>query len=282
MGRPMSRNLMHAGARLVIHNRSREVVARLAGEGMQAAASPAEVAHRAPVVILMLSDTPAVEQVCQGADGLINAVRRGSLVIDMGTTAVAATRLIADQFAARGAAFVDAPVSGGDLGAREATLSIMVGGEANAVERAMPLLQVLGRNITRVGSVGAGQVAKTANQIIVGLNIGAVAEALSLARAAGVDPARVRAALSGGFADSRILQVHGQRMIDGDFRPGGKVVTQRKDLRQALELAAAIGLELPATRLNLSLYERLVASGGGELDHSALIKVIAEDDESSG
>lgn len=273
---------MHAGARLVIHNRSREVVARLAGEGMQAAASPAEVAHRAPVVILMLSDTPAVEQVCQGADGLINAVRRGSLVIDMGTTAVAATRLIADQFAARGAAFVDAPVSGGDLGAREATLSIMVGGEANAVERAMPLLQVLGRNITRVGSVGAGQVAKTANQIIVGLNIGAVAEALSLARAAGVDPARVRAALSGGFADSRILQVHGQRMIDGDFRPGGKVVTQRKDLRQALELAAAIGLELPATRLNLSLYERLVASGGGELDHSALIKVIAEDDESSG
>jgi len=278
----MSRNLMHAGARLVIHNRSREVVARLAGEGMQAAASPAEVAHRAPVVILMLSDTPAVEQVCQGADGLINAVRRGSLVIDMGTTAVAATRLIADQFAARGAAFVDAPVSGGDLGAREATLSIMVGGEANAVERAMPLLQVLGRNITRVGSVGAGQVAKTANQIIVGLNIGAVAEALSLARAAGVDPARVRAALSGGFADSRILQVHGQRMIDGDFRPGGKVVTQRKDLRQALELAAAIGLELPATRLNLSLYERLVASGGGELDHSALIKVIAEDDESSG
>ncbi len=160
------------------------------------------------------------------------------------------------------------------MGAEAATLSIMAGGLDVAVERATPLFEVLGRNITHVGDVGAGQVAKAANQVIVGLTIGAVAEALTLAKRSGVDPAKVREALKGGFADSRILEVHGERMVKGTFEPGGKAVIQRKDLLQALELAKSMGLELPATELNMALYDRLIESGGGELDHSALIKVI--------
>ncbi len=169
---------------------------------------------------------------------------------------------------------MDAPVSGGVVGAEQASLAIMAGGSDDAIARARPLLEILGANVTHVGEVSAGQVAKAANQVIVGLTIGAVAEALALAKRAGVDPAKVRAALRGGFADSRIMELHGQRMIDGEFAPGGKVVTQRKDMFQALQLAHAFDLELPATDLNMTLYDQLIESGGGDLDHSALFKVI--------
>ncbi len=274
MGKPMARNLKTAGAAMVIHNRSQGVVDELAGEGMSPAATPAEVAERAETVICMLSDTPAVEAVIIGADGVVEGVHAGSLVIDMGTTKVPDTRAFAKAVAAAGGDYVDAPVSGGQIGAEAGKLTIMAGGSEAALERAGPLFEVLGQKTTHVGGIGAGQVAKAANQVIVGLNIGAVAEALTLTRKAGVDPARVRQALAGGFADSRILEVHGLRMIEGTFAPGGKCTTQRKDLEQALELAAGMDLELPATALCRDLYDRMIAAGGGDLDHSALIKAI--------
>ena len=274
MGRPMSRNLRAAGAEVVIHNRSREVVDALAAEGLKPAASPREVAQRAPIVIVMVSDTPAVERVMGGDDGVASGIAPGSLVIDMGTTAVLATRAIAKVIADRGADYVDAPVSGGEVGAKSGTLTIMAGGSADAIARAMPCFEAMGRNVTHVGDVGAGQIAKAANQVVVGLTIGAVAEALALAKRAGADPAKVREALLGGFAASRILELHGQRMIDGAFAPGGKATTQRKDMQQALELASALDLELPATRLSRDLYDRLIADGGGDLDHSGLYTII--------
>jgi 2-hydroxy-3-oxopropionate reductase len=274
MGRPMSLNLLRAGAHMVIHNRSRGVVDELAALGMQPARSGRALAQDASTVIVMVSDTPAVEATLLGANGVLAGARRGALIIDMGTTEVPATRRFAQHAAEAGAEYIDAPVSGGQAGAIEGALVIMAGGSEAAMARARPIFEVLGRRVTHVGEVGAGQVAKAANQIIVGLTIGAVAEALTLARRAGVDPARVREALAGGFADSRILEVHGRRMIEHAFDPGGKVVTQRKDLAQALALAQALGLELPATRLNMELYDRLIAQGGGTLDHSALIKVL--------
>lgn len=274
MGRPMCKNLQLAGAKLVIYNRSRAKVDEFAKQGMTPAKSPREVAALTDTVVIMVSDTPAVEKVLTAPDGVLADLKPGALVIDMGTTAVQATRKLAGEVRKKGAEYIDAPVSGGVVGAEAATLSIMAGGLDVAVERAMPLFEVLGRNITHVGDVGAGQVAKAANQVIVGLTIGAVAEALTLAKRSGVDPARVRKALMGGFADSRILEVHGERMVKSTFEPGGKAVIQRKDLYQALELAKSIGLDLPATELNMALYDRLIESGGGELDHSALIKVI--------
>ena len=277
MGKPMSRHLLRAGANLLIYNRSRGVMKELAAEGMQCAGSAREVAAGADVTVLMLSDTPAVEAVLGDEEGLVAGLRPGALVIDMGTTAVTATRRFAAEIAAAGGSFLDAPVSGGQVGAAGATLTIMVGGTADALARARPILEVLGERITHVGEAGAGQVAKAANQVIVGLTIGAVAEALTLAKRAGVDPARVREALDGGFAWSRILELHGQRMIDGVFTPGGKAITQRKDLAQALELAHTANLRLPATALTLELYDQLIAAGGGDLDHSALVKVIDVD-----
>ena len=274
MGRPMAMNLHAAGARVVIHNRSRAVVDALAAEGLSPALSPREVAERAPVVIVMATDTPAVERIAGAGDGIANGIEPDGLVIDMGTTAVEATRALAKTIEARGAHYVDAPVSGGEIGAKAGTLTIMAGGSEAAVARAMPYFEVMGASTTRVGEVGAGQIAKAANQVIVGLTIGAVAEALALAKRAGADPAKVREALQGGFAASRILEVHGQRMIDGAFTPGGKATTQRKDLQQALDLASSIGLELPATTLTRNLYDRLIAGGGGDLDHSGLYTVI--------
>ncbi len=274
MGRPMCKNLQLAGANLVIYNRSRAKVDELAKQGMSPATSPREVAERTDTVIIMVSDTPAVEKVLTAPDGIIAGVKPGALVIDMGTTAVQATRKLAGEVRKKGAEYIDAPVSGGVLGAEAATLAIMAGGLDIAVARARPLFEVLGKNITHVGEVGAGQVAKAANQVIVGLTIGAVAEALTLAKRSGVDPAKVRKALQGGFAASRILEVHGERMVKGTFEPGGKAVIQRKDLSQALDLAQSVGLKLPATALNMALYDRLIESGGGELDHSALVKVI--------
>lgn len=273
MGRPMARNLAAAGARLVIHSRSPEPVRLLAAEGMTPADTPAAVAAAADTVVLMLTDTVAVEAVAEGPGGLFDTLRPGALVIDMGTTAVAATRRLAARAAAAGAAWVDAPVSGGTGAAEAGVLTIMVGGADGAVARAWPLFGVMGKRLTHVGASGAGQVAKSANQVIVALSIAAVAEALALARAAGCDPAKVRSAIRGGFAESRILQLHGERMVTGSFEPGGRAAVQLKDLRQAEELAAQSGINLPALSLGRELFETLVGQGDGALDHSALFRL---------
>ncbi len=277
MGKPMARNLFSAGADVVVHNRSRGAVDELIRDGMRSALSPAAVADEADIVILMLSDTPAVQAVMTQERGLLGNLQHGALVIDMGTTDTLTTRELAVQVEARGASYIDAPVSGGTLGAQRGELVIMAGGNTASLLRAGPIFDVLGKQTTHEGEVGAGQVAKAANQIIVGLTIGAVSEALALANKAGVDPARVRDALAGGFADSRILELHGKRMVDHSFDPGGKCTTQRKDLDQALSLAAALGMDLPATALSRDLYDRLITEGHGELDHAALIKAIDPD-----
>ncbi len=280
MGKPMARNLKAAGAAMIIHNRSQGVIEELSGDGMTPAKTPADVAGAVGedgAVILMLPDTAAVEMTLRGPDGVVSGLRPGLLIIDMGTTKVIATRTFANDVEAAAGRYIDAPVSGGTIGAEGGSLTIMVGGSDEALQRAKPIFDVLGQTTTHVGAVGTGQVAKAANQVIVGLNIGAVAEALVLAKKAGADPARVREALKGGFADSRILEVHGQRMIDGAFAPGGKCTTQRKDMDQALELAAELGFEMPATALNRDLYDKLIEAGMGGLDHAALIKAIDPD-----
>ena len=277
MGFSMCSNLIKAGANVVATTRSSDPLEAIAKAGAETVASPRAVAEKVDIVITMVANTGAVEAVLSDDDGILKGLRPGSLVIDMGTTAVTKTRGFAAQVVAAGGAYVDAPVSGGTLGAQGGSLTIMAGGKKEALERARPVLDVLGARFTHVGPVGTGQVAKAANQVIVGLNIGAVAEALMLAARAGADPAKVREALTGGFADSRILEVHGQRIIDGAFKPGAKAQTQLKDLVQALELAAELGIEMPATALSRELFDRLVAMDGEELDHSALIKVLDPD-----
>lgn len=277
MGKPMARNLHRAGAEMHVASRSPGPVEELVADGMTAADNPARAAKAVGaggIVILMLPDTPTVETVIRHEVGILAGLQPGTLVIDMGTTDALVTRELAEAVEAGGGRYIDAPVSGGQIGAEAGELVIMAGGAADDIARAMPVLDVLGKQTTHVGDIGAGQVAKACNQIIVGLNIGAVAEALALAEAAGVDPAKVRAALRGGFADSRILEVHGQRMIDRTFKPGGKVTTQRKDMDQGLALGKAFGLDLPATALGRDLYDKLIAAGDGGLDHSALIRAI--------
>ena len=274
MGKPMARNLAKAGADLIVHNRSSASVDELVSEGMAAGGSPSGTAQGADIIIMMLPDTPTVEKILLGENGVLVGLKPGSLVIDMGTTKVPVTRAFAKAIEDKGCDYLDAPVSGGTIGAENATLTIMAGGTDAAFKRAHPILNVLGSRITHIGSAGTGQVAKAANQVIVGLNIGAVAEALTLAKHAGADPAKVREALAGGFADSRILEVHGQRMIDDTFMPGARATVQRKDMDQALELAAELGIELPATSLSRDLYDWLIENGGADLDHAALIKAI--------
>ena len=278
MGRPMALHLYDAGGSLVLWNRTASVAERLARPHMAVCATPGGLAAQSDIVVLMLADTDAVEQVLFAPDGLADGLQRGSLVIDMGTTAVMPTREFAARLGERGIEFVDAPVSGGEIGAIDASLTIMAGGTDANIARARPLFDVLGNTFTHVGGIGAGQVAKAANQIIVGLNIGAVAEALALVEAAGVDPARVRQALLGGFAGSRILEVHGQRMIERRFEPGARITTQHKDMRQACELGALLGQSLPATELGRDLYAQLIDRGDGDLDHSALIRLLRDGD----
>lgn len=274
MGKPMCRNLIRAGFDLFVTNRSVPPREELAEAGAVPLETPAQVAARADVVIIMVADTAAVETVLLGDNGVIHALRKHSLVIDMGTTSVIQTRRFAELISEKGARYVDAPVSGGTIGAQSGSLTIMAGGSDDAYDSALPILEILGDRITHVGASGAGQVAKAANQVIVGLNIGAAAEALALAKAAGVDPARVRQALQGGFADSRILEVHGKRMVDGDYSLGARCTTQRKDMHQAIEFAATLGLDMPATSLSRELYDRLIEQGGADLDHSALFTLL--------
>lgn len=278
MGKHMARNLHAAGAYVVIHNRSRAIVDELAAEGMTPATSPSGVAKRSSVILLMLTNTPAVEAVLSGIDGVLDGLSDGDIVIDMSTTKVPTTRELAAAVRAKGAEYIDAPVSGGTTGAKAGTLNIMAGGTVTAIECAQPIFDVLSSKLTHVGDVGSGQIAKAANQMIVGLNIGAVAEALTLAKKSGADLALVRQAIQGGFADSKILDVHGQRMIDDSFIAGAHSTTQRKDMDEAIELAQSLGLNLPATTLNRDLYDQMIEAGHGNLDHAALIKAIDPDE----
>jgi 2-hydroxy-3-oxopropionate reductase len=272
MGKPMARNLMQAGYRLVVYSRSAPPVEELESEGATRAGDPAEVAANADVVITMLPDTPDVEQVLVDPTvGVIKYAREGHLVVDMSTIAPVATRAVAAELGAKGAEFLDAPVSGGERGAVDGTLSIMVGGEEDAFRRARPIFEVLGSNVVHVGSAGAGQVAKACNQLIVAANIESVAEALVLAAKAEVNPARVRTALLGGFAASKVLEVHGQRMLDRAFEPGFPIRLHRKDGRIIEETANEVGSPLPGFEPVVRQLQRMLDADKGELDHSALI-----------
>jgi 2-hydroxy-3-oxopropionate reductase len=270
MGKPMASNLLAAGFPLTVHNRGRGPVEELAARGATPGGSPREVAAASDVVITMLPDSPDVEAVVLGPDGITEGIREGALYIDMSTIGPATSRKVAAVLSERGVEAVDAPVSGGEPAAQSGNLSIMAGGTDQAVERAQPIFDVLGKSTTRIGPAGAGQVAKAANQVVVALTIQAVAEALVLARKAGVDPARVRDALLGGFAQSRILDLHGQRMLDGNYDPGFKLRLHRKDLAIALQLGRDEHAPLFATAQAAELMDALLARGSGERDHSAL------------
>lgn len=276
MGKPMARNLIKAGYELVVHNRSRASVEELSKQGAEAASSPQEVARNSDVVITMLPDSPDVEQVVLGAAGVLEGVRPGMLLMDMSTIAPSVTLRIHQALEEKEVQALDAPVSGGEIGAKQGTLSIMVGGDEQAFQRALPILQAMGKNIVRVGGPGAGQVAKACNQVIVGLTIQAVAEALTLARKCGVDPAKVREALMGGFAQSRILEVHGKRIIQRDFQPGFRMRLHRKDLAIALQTGKEKGVALLATAQAAELMDSIIAQGKGELDHSGLALLVEQ------
>uniref|UniRef100_UPI002610C31B NAD-binding protein n=1 Tax=Pseudomonas sp. TaxID=306 RepID=UPI002610C31B len=237
-----------------------------------ALANPKEVAQEAEFIIVMVPDTPHVEDVLFRSAGIAEGVGPNKIVIDMSSISPSATKTFADKIKATGADYLDAPVSGGEVGAKAATLSIMVGGSEQAFERALPLFQAMGKNITRVGGNGDGQTAKVANQIIVALNIQAVAEALLFAARNGADPAKVREALMGGFAGSKILEVHGERMIKGTFDPGFRISLHQKDLNLALAGARELGLNLPNTANAQQVFSTCAAIGGSNWDHSALIK----------
>ncbi len=276
MGKPMAANLLKGGFSVTVHNRSQAAVQELVQQGASAAETPAEVAASSDVVITMLPDTPDVEQVYFGESGLLSSLREGMLFVDMTTASPGIARKIYDAVQKLGADSLDAPVSGGDVGAREGTLSIMVGGSAQAFERAMPVFNAIGKNIVRIGEAGAGQVAKACNQVVVALTIEAVGEALTLAAKSGVDPAKVRDALLGGFAQSRILDLHGKRALEHRYDPGFRVKLHRKDLAIALETARSAGVSLPGTALVGEMMNALIAQGMGDEDHSALIRYLAQ------
>lgn len=276
MGKPMARNLMKAGYALVVHSRSRPPVDEIGKEGAEIAGNPEEVAARTQVVITMLPDSPDVEQVYGGEQGVFAGAGPGTLLIDMSSISPVVARKLALEAKGRGLDMLDAPVSGGEAGAISATLSIMIGGEAPAVERAMPIFQALGKNIVHVGDAGAGQVTKAANQIVVGVTIAAVSEALALAAKAGVDPAKVRQVLLGGFAQSRILDAHGQRMLEHNFKPGFRIRLHEKDLRIALATGGEYGVPLMVTGIVAQMMTAMRAMGRGELDHSGLVTLIEE------
>jgi 2-hydroxy-3-oxopropionate reductase len=276
MGRPMARRILAAGFPLTVHSRSAAAVAELVASGADAAASPADLASRADVVIVMVPDAPDLEAVLTAPDGILAGAQHGLVVAAMGTHHPAAMPPLAELCAADAVLLLDAPVSGGEVGAIEGTLSIMIGGDAAAFERARPVFEAMGRTIVRVGESGAGQLAKACNQLIVGATIAAVAEGLTLAREAGVDPAVVRTALTGGYATSRVLEIHGARMLSHDFTPGGRAALHAKDARIILDTAATLGLDLPVFSVVADELERLVELGRGDLDHSALITLLED------
>ena len=276
MGAAMAGNLLEAEHELVVHNRTRTKAEQLAQHGARVAASPREVAQTSDVVITMLPGPPEVEEVVAGEGGLLEGATRGSLVVDMSTSSPLLARQLASMARERGVRMLDGPVSGGDVGARDGTLSIMVGGEDEDFERARPLFEVMGETVVHVGGAGAGQVVKACNQIVVALVIEAVAEALVLGSKAGVAPDRVVEVLSGGLASNRVLEVKGEKFLSHEFTPGGKVEYHRKDLGIALAAGSEYGVTLPVTALVEQMFGVLEAKGRGGWDHSALLTLIEE------
>jgi 2-hydroxy-3-oxopropionate reductase len=273
MGKPMAGHLIAGGHQVWLHSRS-GVPAELTGKGGRPCSSAREVAQHADVVFLMVPDTPDVERVLFGPAGVAEGLSKGKTVVDMSSIAPLATKEFASRIAALGCDYVDAPVSGGEVGAKGATLTIMCGGAEAAFARVKPFFELMGKNVTLVGGVGDGQTCKVANQIIVALTIEAVGEALLFASKAGADPAKVRQALMGGFAASRILEVHGERMIKRTFNPGFRIELHQKDLNLALAGARALGLALPNTASTQQLMSACVANGGAGWDHSGLVKAL--------
>ncbi|WP_429559597.1 2-hydroxy-3-oxopropionate reductase [Paraburkholderia youngii] len=273
MGKPMAANLLKNGVSLAAFTRS-GVPAELTQAGAVACENPAAVAANADVIFIMVPDTPDVERVLFGENGLASALRAGQTVVDMSSISPMATREFAARVRETGADYLDAPVSGGEVGAKAGSLTIMVGGEQATFDSVKPMFDMMGKNVTLIGAVGAGQVCKVANQVIVAATIEAVGEALLLASKAGVDPARVREALMGGFASSRILEVHGERMTRRTFDPGFRIELHQKDLNLALSTAQALGVSLPNTATCQALFNACVAHGGKAWDHSAMVRAL--------
>ena len=277
MGAPMAGHLIKAGHALFLNTRS-SVPADLLAAGAQACATAAEVAEKADIIFMMLPDTPDVAKVLFGDNGVASGLKgsggKGKIVVDMSSISPMDTKEFAKQINALGCDYLDAPVSGGEVGAKAASLTIMIGGPDAAFEKVKPLFELMGKNITLVGGNGDGQTCKVANQIIVALNIAAVGEALLFASKAGADPAKVRQALMGGFASSRILEVHGERMIKRTFAPGFRIGLHQKDLNLALAGAKALGVALPQTASAAQLMQACAANGMQDLDHSALVRAL--------
>lgn len=274
MGKAIARNILKAGFPLIVHNRSRAAVKELVSEGAVEAFSPAEVAAQSEIVFTNLPDTPDVEQVALGPDGIIETIRPGAVFVDNSTIKPAAARRIAEEFVKRGAFALDAPVSGGDIGARNATLTIMVGGEAQALEKVMPVFQAIGKTVTHVGAAGAGQVAKAANQIMVAAQMVAMGELLVFSQKAGVDPRKVVDAIKGGAAQCWTLDVKPPRLFAGNRAPGFKAYMQAKDLNIVLETAREYGIPLPSAAVHTQLFQAMLQMGMGNLDNSAVLGVL--------
>ncbi len=274
MGRPMALNLIKGGHRIWAYARAPKALQPLTAAGATVCATPAEVAQHADVIFTIVTDTPDVQSVIFGAQGLTHRARPGSVIVDMSTISPTATKDFAERLAERGIEMLDAPVSGGEIGAINATLSIMVGGKKDVFERIKPLFECMGKNIVHIGDNGAGQVAKACNQIVVSVTIEAVAEALAFARKSGVDQAKVREALMGGLASSKVMEVHGKRMLDNDFKPGFKVGLHQKDMCMVMETAHQLGLALPAAAMVTQHLNALMGAGDADLDSAAIVKVI--------
>jgi 2-hydroxy-3-oxopropionate reductase len=277
MGAPMARHVLSVGFPLTVHSRSAPPVEALVADGASWASKAADVARVSDVIVTMLPDTPDVELVLLGADGVGDGAAEGSLVIDMSTIDPIATRSIAEQLGQLGVSMLDAPVSGGQVGAEAGTLSIMVGGPDDAFERALPLFEAMGSTIVHVGAAGAGQVAKAANQLVIASAVEAVGEAFVLAVKAGVDPAKVREALLGGFAGSRVLELHGQRMLDGAFEPGFRSALMAKDGRIVVGAADRLGAPIPGFRAVAERLEAMLPAGRGDLDYAALVTLLEDE-----
>jgi 2-hydroxy-3-oxopropionate reductase len=273
MGAPMAGHLINAGHQVFINTRSK-VPADLANSKASQCNSPREVAEQADIIFMMVPDTPDVEKVLFGENGIAAGLTKGKAVVDMSSISPIATKEFAKKINALGCDYLDAPVSGGEVGAKNATLTIMVGGDEAVFNKVKPIFDLLGKNINLVGGNGDGQTAKVANQIIVALNIEAVAEALVFAAKAGADPAKVRQALMGGFASSKILEVHGERMVKRTFDPGFRIELHQKDLNLALNSARALGVSLPNTATAQELFNSCAAHGGKAWDHSAMVKAL--------
>ena len=273
MGAPMAGHLVNAGHQVFINTRTK-VPADLASSKAIRCKSPKEVAESADIIFTMVPDTPDVEKVLFGENGIASGLSKGKVVVDMSSISPIATKEFAKKINALGCDYLDAPVSGGEVGAKNATLSIMVGGDESVFNKVKPIMDLMGKNINLVGANGDGQTAKVANQIIVALNIEAVAEALLFASKAGADPAKVRQALMGGFASSKILEVHGERMVKRTFDPGFRIELHQKDLNLALNSARALGVSLPNTATAQELFNACAAHGGKAWDHSAMVKAL--------